>query len=134
MEQFGLTPQERAIVTDASWIFHKLNITQKVYELFGRLHEVLAAHPLTARFPLPEGCLSHGAKISKGERYRDLPYVILDYPRYFKGNNIFAIRTLFWWGRCFSLTLHLSGDEKSRFEKKLLAARELLQLMAFTFA
>jgi hypothetical protein len=131
MEQFGLTPQERNIVTNADWIFQKLRITDKVYTLLGALHERLAAHPRTAAFPFPEGCLQQGAKISRGERYRDLPYVLLDYPRSFAGHSIFAFRTMFWWGRFFSCTLHLAGDEKIKYEKSLLAARESLAANGF---
>ena len=49
-------------------------------------------------------------KIAKGENYLQLPYVLLDYPRCFDKENIFAIRTMFWWGNFFSITLHLSGS------------------------
>lgn len=58
-------------------------------------------------------------KISKGENYLGLPYLILDYPRFFKQPDIFAIRTMFWWGNFFSTTLHLSGDFKLRYQKKI---------------
>ncbi len=34
---------------------------------------------------------------------------MLDYPRAFGRDSIFACRTFFWWGRFFSLTLHLAG-------------------------
>lgn len=52
-------------------------------------------------------------KISKGENYRGLPYQVLDFPRLFGHEDIFAIRLLFWWGNCFSVTLHLSGRHQS---------------------
>lgn len=52
---------------------------------------------------------SAGPKISKGENYLSFPWHILDYPRIFHRENIFAIRTLCWWGQGFSVTLHLSG-------------------------
>ena len=48
-------------------------------------------------------------KISKGENYRGLPWVMLDYPRFFGREEVFAIRTMFWWGHAFSTTLHLKG-------------------------
>ena len=48
-------------------------------------------------------------KISKGENYRGLPWVMLDYPRFFGREDVFAIRTMFWWGHAFSTTLHLKG-------------------------
>lgn len=59
-------------------------------------------------------------KITKGENYNGFPYVILDYPTVFEKENIFAIRTMFWWGNFISLTLHLSGEFKKQFEKNIL--------------
>lgn len=34
---------------------------------------------------------------------------MLDYPRCFSKTDVFAIRSFFWWGNYFSITLHLSG-------------------------
>ncbi len=59
-------------------------------------------------------------KITKGENYNGFPYVILDYPALFEKENIFAIRTMFWWGNFISITLHLSGKYKKYFEKNIL--------------
>lgn len=36
-------------------------------------------------------------------------YLILDYPGMLSTENIFAVRTLFWWGNIFSVSLHLSS-------------------------
>jgi len=55
------------------------------------------------------------AKISKGENYKGLPYLVLDYPAVFDKENILAFRTMFWWGNFFSLTLHLQGIYKERY-------------------
>jgi len=41
---------------------------------------------------------------------------MLDYPRYFGKEEVFAIRTLFWWGHAFSVTLHLKGRYKELYE------------------
>ena len=41
---------------------------------------------------LPAEMLFHSPKISKGENYKGLPYVMLDYPRCFGKTDIFAIR------------------------------------------
>jgi hypothetical protein len=49
-------------------------------------------------------------KISKGENYLGLPYMILDYPRNFQIDNFLAVRTMFWWGNFFSSTIHISGE------------------------
>ena len=48
-------------------------------------------------------------KISRGENYEGLPWVMLDYPRYFKVNEHFAIRTFFWWGHFLSISLLVKG-------------------------
>jgi hypothetical protein len=35
--------------------------------------------------------------------------LVLDFPRNFKQEHVFAFRTLFWWGNFVSFTLHLKG-------------------------
>ncbi len=67
------------------------------------------------------------AKISKGERYQGLPFLVLDYPRIFEKNDVFAIRSMFWWGKYFSQTLHLSGKYKMQFAPRLIAMHTWLQ-------
>jgi hypothetical protein len=66
-------------------------------------------------------------KISRGENYRQLPYVMLDYPRHFTKADTLAIRTLFWWGNFFSVNLHLSGESKSFATPQLLKRFKVLQ-------
>jgi len=68
----------------------------------------------------PEEILKVSPKISRGENYKGLPWLVLDNPRYFQHNNIFAIRTMFWWGNFFSVTLHLSGNNKNSLVEKIL--------------
>ena len=82
---------------------------------------------------MPEEVISIHSKISKGENYEGLPYLVLDCPRYFKGENIFAIRTMFWWGNFFSITLQLSGVYKNKFEKKFIDAFNVLKKEKFYF-
>lgn len=65
-------------------------------------------------------------KISRGENYQGLPYLVLDYPRQFDSVNIFALRTMFWWGNFFSSTLQLSGEYKAVFTHRIEEAYESL--------
>lgn len=60
------------------------------------------------------------AKISKGENYHGLPYLVLDYPSVFEKEDIMAFRTMFWWGNCFSVTLHLQGIYKEQYQDAIL--------------
>jgi len=45
--------------------------------------------------------------------------MVLDYPRYFKGRDVFAVRTLCWWGNSFSMALLLSGAYARRYHQIL---------------
>ena len=103
-----LSPKELSLVTDPAFILTKRAIIEKVYELFARNIEVIKSEFETAAVKLPLAVASGTPKISKGENYRQLPYVMLDFPRCFSGNDVFALRTLFWRGPCFSLTPPLS--------------------------
>ena len=48
-------------------------------------------------------------KVSKGEKHEGLPFVVLDYPRIFTKDDIFALRTMVWWGHHYSVSLILKG-------------------------
>lgn len=103
-----LSPKERELVTDAGWILTKNRIIGKVYTLFGHLSEQYRV--LWQQYPMLAGTGSgfHSPKISKGEQYRGLPWVMLDQPRHFTATESFAIRNFFWWGNFCSITLQLS--------------------------
>lgn len=120
MKNFLLTQEEKQLAFDAVWIYRKNSVIEKVMELMGHLQRELEKHTATRAFAFPEGCLQRGAKISRGERYKELPWVILDYPRCFGQTDIFAFRTMFWWGHYFSCTLHLAGSIKERYEDALI--------------
>ena len=101
-----LTDKELALVTDAEVLLTKNRIVQKLIAYFSVLandyKNIIPDGELT-------GIFSKDAKISRGENYKGLPYVVLDYPRQFGKEDVFAIRTFFWWGNFFSITLQLSG-------------------------
>ena len=56
------------------------------------------------------GIFSIAPKVSRGENYKGLPWLVLDYPRVSGADGLYFIRSFFWWGRFFSSTLHLSGS------------------------
>ncbi len=103
----SLSAFEQQLVTDAEWILTKNRIIEKVYVLFGSLSEQYRNHPPLQQ--LPADVLQAAPKISRGENYEGLPYVMLDYPRCFSKEHVLAIRTFFWWGNFFSITLQLKG-------------------------
>jgi hypothetical protein len=124
-----LSKEERTLVMDPGWILTKNSIMGKVGVLFAELSErwqkdfpfqaVLREQVLPPNWSTP--------KISKGENYKGLPWMVLDYPRAFGREDVLAIRTLFWWGHYLSVTLHLKGKYKEIF---LPVIRERIALLA----
>lgn len=107
-----LSDVEMDLVNNTGWILTKHHIIKKVYGLFGTLSESMKKELTPFEKFLPMEVIQKSAKITRGENYKMLPYVILDYPAFFDRDNIFAVRTMFWWGNFFSITLHLSGKYK----------------------
>lgn len=102
---------------DRQWILTKQQITGKIYDLLGDQVPVIesALGGLEKQVP---GWQRVSAKIYRGESYRHFPYVMLDYPRLYAGEDALAIRTLFWWGHYVSVSLQLSGKYKRLFTEQ----------------
>jgi len=114
-----LSEDELRLAKNADWLLTKNNIIRKVYLLFGELAGDMVDSIKKSPVKFSSEILNHNAKISKGENYGGLPFVMLDYPRFFDKENIFAIRSMFWWGNFFSMTLHLKGKYKEKFAGSL---------------
>lgn len=104
-----LSQSELQLVCNEQFILTKNNIINKVYLLFGTLSDDFLQQTKANEDIFPAEVLKASPKIYRGENYRGLPYVMLDYPRYFAKNDAFSVRCFFWWGNFFSITLHLSG-------------------------
>lgn len=120
-----LSDAEMELVCNAELILTKNRILQKAKTLLESLAEEMALfqqnrYPNNALFTIPP-------KVSKGENYKGLPYLILDYPRAFSPSGIFAVRSFFWWGHFFSSTLQVSGLYKPEFEQRIINAYEDLR-------
>ena len=121
------------LVKNARWILTKNEIVQKTKQVFGILQAKQQLFLESVPDSLPAAVMKIPSKISKGENYRGLPYLVLDYPRCFDKENIFAIRTLFWWGNFFSITLHLSGVYKTELEDRIIKAHSFLKRTDFSY-
>lgn len=126
ISKLTLSDEEQQLVNNSDWILTKHVIIDKVYHLFGNLAATMRTTIEEGNHQLPGEAVRSTAKISKGENYLKLPYVMLDYPRCFDGGNIFAVRTMFWWGNFFSMTLHLSGGYKKMFAEHICNNRDVL--------
>lgn len=126
-----LSAKEMELITNADWILTKNAILQKTNQLLGQLQQLQQQHLQSIADKLPVIVLQSSPKISKGDNYRGLPYLVLDYPKYFDRSAVFAIRTMFWWGNFFSVTLHLAGHFKTSMESKIIAALPALKENGF---
>ncbi|MBL7742701.1 MAG: hypothetical protein JNN00_04415 [Chitinophagaceae bacterium] len=122
-----LSPKEAGLVSNADWILTKNSILQKVKYLLEHLQADQQEIMNNYSPALPAEVIKVSPKISKGENYRGLPYLVLDHPRYFEKDDHFAIRSMFWWGNFFSITLHLSGIYKNKYEQILCECFDDLQ-------
>ena len=121
-----LSAKEMELITKADWILTKNEALLKIEGLLASLQLKQKEFLADKAFQLPIEFFNSTPKISKGENYLGLPYRILDYPKIFNQSEIIAIRTMFWWGNFFSITLHLSGTYKSLYEEKIIQAKSLL--------
>lgn len=122
-----LLPAEMELVSSPDIILTKNAILQKIKSFLEALQvrQLDIIKQYSSNFP--EEVLKISPKISRGENYKGLPWLVLDNPRHFQHNNIFAIRTMFWWGNFFSITLHLSGKYKSDLLNKIAESFSLLK-------
>lgn len=128
-----LLPEEIKLIGDAGWILTKNSVIGKIVGMMAGLSETYRglwaggiadgmgdvgaagiggaglSRGVSGGVGAAGGIEPGNAKISRGENYRGLPWVILDYPRIFGREDVLAIRTMFWWGHPFSVTLHLKG-------------------------
>ncbi len=114
-----LSAEELNLAENSEWILTKNRIIQKIISLFAQLAGSFQENTFAYKQFLPPELFDLSPKISRGEQHRGLPYVMLDYPRIFSKENVFAIRSFFWWGNFFSLTLHLKGNYKDQFERNI---------------
>lgn len=126
-----LSEEEWNLVTNAGILLTKNRIIEKLNEFLGEIANASTAifSPESIVLPVPAPWKS--PKVSRGENYQGLPYLILDYPRFFFRNDVFAIRTMFWWGNYFSITIHLKGIFCEHFKQAILENYETLSANQF---
>jgi hypothetical protein len=116
-----LSKSELILVCDEQFILTKNSIISKVYSLFGGLSEEFLSEIKNFKHAVSDEVVRLSPKIYRGENYKGLPYVMLDYPRYFSKEDAFAIRIFFWWGNFFSISLQLEGKQLSKYEDSVLS-------------
>lgn len=126
-----LSEDELRLMQNSEWILTKNRVIEKISiglgELVIRMQDELGKRKLLFQDLIEQST----PKISRGEKYQGLPYVMLDYPRIFHKEDILAIRTLFWWGNFCSITLHTKGRFTEALLPNIMTAAESLQEKGF---
>lgn len=122
VSKIHLSPAEKELFCNAEIILTKNSIINKTILLLEEVQERLIDEKDQQDF------FSVPPKISKGENYLGLPYVILDYPRKSVGPDLFFIRSMFWWGHFFSSTLQISGKYKDEYIEELSNSYDKLKI------
>ena len=104
-----LTQQEAKLVCDSEILHLKSSALEKIFRELSETLNILRKETVMYSEALPTEVLEFTGKVSRGENYQGLPYQVLDYPASFSLEDIFAYRTMFWWGNFYSCTLHLQG-------------------------
>lgn len=128
-----LSAEELELVQNSQWILTKNRVIEKVYDLFGSISQQMQDELQSTDLILPEAA-ANGPKISRGEKYAGLPYVMLDCPRLFRRTTILAIRSFFWWGKSLSVTLHLKGEAQALSSQTIAGYYDLLAKEQFFIA
>ena len=112
LSKIQLSDTEAGLICDAGLILTKNKALEKIRLLLEQVQlqmQQFVAHHHLHTDPL----FQNPPKISRGELYHGLPWMMLDYPRIFTRERIFAVRSMFWWGHFFSSTLHVSATPEN---------------------
>ncbi|MEO9476169.1 MAG: hypothetical protein ABJG41_11555 [Cyclobacteriaceae bacterium] len=112
--------EELQALSDIQFLSLKDSVSKKIIATLSGIERELHNQIQSSSFQFPNSAFLRSGKISKGENYRGLPYFVLDYPRLFTQTEVFAFRTMLWWGHEFSCTLHLGGNQLKRISPKIL--------------
>lgn len=116
LAEFQFTTEELDCLNNVQFFRTKRKAQQKLFKLLTETHQQLSSSIPAADFPTP----TDEGKISRGENYNGLPYLILDYPKHFTRENSLAFRTLAWWGHDFCCSLLLFGQVWDSKREKLI--------------
>ncbi|HAS40325.1 MAG TPA: hypothetical protein DCS93_07590 [Microscillaceae bacterium] len=112
--------KELNYLKDTDFLLTKHQINEQLMQLLEQARQSIKQQIDESDFTYPVGTDTQNGKISKGEQYRQLPYWVLDYPRKYAQDDIFAFRTMIWWGHEISCTLMLAEESWEQYQEAIL--------------
>lgn len=123
----NISQEQFALLSDRDFLLEKKRISEQLVSILAAAENNLKTFLADTAFDFPPTSHTKAGKISKGESYRDLPYFVLDFPRLFSKEEVFAYRSMIRWGHELSFTLHLAGASKSHYEKAIKLGKSQLK-------
>jgi hypothetical protein len=97
----------------------KARVLKKAWNILDGLRDALKSEVNGRSFIAPEGLDVTKGQIAKGERFHDLPFVFLDFPRFFLPGQACTYRTFFWWGNGVVFALIVQGPHLETYKNWL---------------
>jgi hypothetical protein len=104
-----LTNDEWEVLNDTSFFVHKRAVFSKFDLLFHRFGEIMQKGLKSNVLPVDKYIANKRGRLSRGENYLGLPYMVFDYPRIGGNDELFTFRSMLWWGKYFSFNLVIAG-------------------------
>jgi hypothetical protein len=117
--QLLISDKALALLQNKEVLLTKRAALEQITMLLQETKETIAKSISEYENVLPNESLEALGVVSKGENYQELPYQVLDYPAVFSLEDIFAYRTMFWWGNFFSATLHVQGKYLDKYRHRI---------------
>ncbi len=100
---FNLTKHELDFISEPVYMQMKQNLIRHVQAWF----DALGMDLMQTYYPHVSG--NH--KVTRGENYLDMPYVVLDIPQLKADSLTGKLRLMFWWGHYISLQYFVTPDK-----------------------
>ena len=121
------TSKELKYFRNTDFLRTKRSIISGFISLFEALQIDIINYLEKEKFLFFNDLSTKSGKITKGENYKELPFVVLDCPRHFGKPNVLAYRSIFWWGHYLSNHFLLKGQYKDQYSERIREAWPLLK-------
>lgn len=121
-----LSEKEYSLIQHTDFFKLKESVSNKIMQTFSEIESrmKLLYPDLSEKVSIAPS--STASKISKGENLRHLPFLMLDFPKQFEASHIFSFRLLFWWGKGFTLFLHIKNTQLEKIVNQIIKNRNLI--------
>ncbi len=115
------SPHEMEMLTHVEVFQHKPGIMKKGEDYLKALEQAMVKELAGNESCFPAGTKLQSGQLVRGENHKGFPYLSLDIPQKFSKTEMFAYRTLFWWGHYLGFSLILKGEKLPDYVDRLLA-------------